>query len=266
MEENYRAEYEQLYRAHWWWRAREAILIGVLRRRRPKPGAAILDVGCGNALSFAALAEFGTVRGIEVDARLLDDSRPVRAHISTEPLGAPLYDDPRWRFDVITALDVLEHIDDDRHALASMAGMLNPGGLMVITVPAFELLWDRHDTLNHHRRRYTARGLKRSLAACGVDVIELRYLFPRCSFPSSWFDSGIPDERGKWHSTAFPVPGSIARSSASAFWRSGCSVVCRSHWARPCWPSRKKRTSAKPHCTVTRLEWLGRPGSASAPL
>ena len=177
MEENYRAEYEQLYRTHWWWRAREAILIGLLRRWRPKPGAAILDVGCGNALSFTALAEFGTVRGIEVDARLLDDSKPVRAQISTEPLGAPLYDDPRWRFDVITALDVLEHIDDDRHALASMAGMVNPGGLMVITVPAFELLWDRHDTLNHHRRRYTAGGLKHALAGCGVDVIELRYLF-----------------------------------------------------------------------------------------
>jgi SAM-dependent methyltransferase len=177
MDEAYRAEYEQLYRAHWWWRAREAILIGVLRRRQPRPGAAILDVGCGNALSFAALEEFGAVRGIEVDARLLDNSAPVRARISTEPLGSPVYDDPRWRFDVITALDVLEHIDDDRGALASMAGMLNPDGLMLITVPAFELLWDRHDEINHHRRRYTASGLKRCLLGCGVELLELRYLF-----------------------------------------------------------------------------------------
>ena len=83
-------------------------------------------------MEVAVTAE-GEVRGIEVDSRLLDDSRPARARISTEPLGSPLYDDPRWRFDVITALDVLEHIDDDRGALASMAGMLNPGGLMVIT-------------------------------------------------------------------------------------------------------------------------------------
>ncbi len=213
---------------------REAILIGVLRRRRPKPGAAILDVGCGNALSFAALAEFGTVRGIEVDARLLDDSAPVRAQITTEPLGAPLYDDPWWRFDVITALDVLEHIDDDRHALASMSAMLNPGGLMLITVPAFETLWDRHDEINHHRRRYTTGALKRSLAGCGVDVIELRYLFARCSFPSSWFDSGIPDEHEKWRSTPSPVPGSIARSSVFACWRNICSVVYRSRWVHPC--------------------------------
>jgi cyclopropane fatty-acyl-phospholipid synthase-like methyltransferase len=183
MDETYRAEYEQLYQAHWWWRAREAILLGVLRRLGPRPDSAILDVGCGNALSFRALAEFGTVRGIEVDAHLLDDSRPVRAQISTEPLGSAVYDDPHWRFDVITALDVLEHIDDDRSALASMAAMLKPGGLMIITVPAFQILWDQHDEINHHRRRYTVGELKRSLSGHGVDLVELRYLFPGLFLP-----------------------------------------------------------------------------------
>ena len=144
----------------------------------PKPGAAILDVGCGNALSFAALAEFGTVRGIEVDASLLDDTAPFRrADLDRAPGLSRYMMILAGGFDVITALDVLEHIDDDRHALASMSAMLDPGGLMVITVPAFEMLWDHHDEINHHRRRYTARRPEASLAGCGVDVIELRYLF-----------------------------------------------------------------------------------------
>ncbi len=183
MDATYRAEYERLYRSHWWWRARENILIRALRRRPAKPGAAILDVGCGNALSFAALGEFGTVRGIEVEPRLLDDSGPFRAQIWTEPLGSAVYDDPAWRFDVITALDVIEHIDDDRGAVASMAEMLKPGGLMVITVPALQLLWDHHDEINHHRRRYSAGGLKRVLTCRGIELLELRYLFPSLVIP-----------------------------------------------------------------------------------
>ncbi len=183
MDETYRGEYERLYRTHWWWRARESILLGVLRRLRPKPGAAVLDVGCGNALSFPALKEFGTVRGIEVDPSLLDARGPFRAQISTDPLESALYDDPRWRFDVITALDVVEHIDDDRAAVARMAAMLRRGGLMIITVPAFGLLWDYHDDLNFHRRRYTAGSLKRTLAGHGVELLELRYLFRALFIP-----------------------------------------------------------------------------------
>jgi 2-polyprenyl-3-methyl-5-hydroxy-6-metoxy-1,4-benzoquinol methylase len=183
MDESYRGEYERLYREHWWWRARETILVGVLRRLRPKPCSKILDVGCGNALSFPALADFGSVRGIEVDPKLLDDAGPFRAQISTDPLGSAAYDDPRWRFDVITALDVVEHIDDDRGAVARMAGMLERGGWMIITVPAFESLWDHHDEINLHCRRYTAEGLKRTLTGHGVEILELRYLFRSLFLP-----------------------------------------------------------------------------------
>jgi cyclopropane fatty-acyl-phospholipid synthase-like methyltransferase len=183
MDESYGAEYEQLYRAHWWWRAREAILVRVLRRLRPQPGSTILDVGCGNALSFPALAEFGTVRGIEVDVKLLDDTGPFREQISTDPLESAVYDDPRWRFDVITALDVVEHIDDDGAAVARMVGMLKCGGFMIITVPAFPLLWDHHDEINLHRRRYTAASVKRILGGQGVELLELRYLFRSLFIP-----------------------------------------------------------------------------------
>ena len=183
MDESYCAEYERLYRGHWWWRAREAILVRVLRRLHLKPGSAILDVGCGNALAFPALAEFGTVQGIEVDAKLLDASGPCRAKICTDALDSATYDDPLWRFDVITALDVVEHIEDDGAAVARMVGMLKPGGLVVITVPAFELLWDHHDEINLHYRRYTAPGLKRTLAGHGVELLELRYLFPSLFIP-----------------------------------------------------------------------------------
>jgi 2-polyprenyl-3-methyl-5-hydroxy-6-metoxy-1,4-benzoquinol methylase len=183
MEPSYGAQYARLYREHWWWRAREAVLLDLLRSLRPRPGSAILDVGCGDALSFPTLSEFGTVRGIEVDENLLDPSGPFRERISSRPLGDPAYDDPSWRFDLITALDVIEHIDDDRSAISSMAAMLRPGGLLVVTVPAFELLWDQHDEINDHRRRYTVTRLRRTLDVQGLGLLQVRYLFRALFIP-----------------------------------------------------------------------------------
>jgi SAM-dependent methyltransferase len=183
METSYGARYARLYREHWWWRAREAVLLDMLRAMRPRPGPAILDVGCGDAVSFQVLSEFGTVRGIEVDENLLDPSGPFRERISTSPLGDPIYDNPSWHFDLITALDVIEHIDDDRAAVSSLAAMLRPGGLLVVTVPAFELLWDHHDEINHHRRRYTARRLRSALAVEGLELLQVRYLFRALFIP-----------------------------------------------------------------------------------
>jgi SAM-dependent methyltransferase len=177
MESNYGAQYARLYHEHWWWRAREAVLLDLLRSLRPQPRSTILDVGCGDAVSFQALSEFGTVRGIEVDENLLDPSGPFRERISTCPLGDPVYDDPSWRFDLITALDVIEHIDDDRDAISAMAAMLRPGGLLVVTVPAFEVLWDEHDEINNHRRRYTATRLRWTLDGQGLRLLQVRYLF-----------------------------------------------------------------------------------------
>ena len=89
MESSYGAQYARLYREHWWWRAREAVLLDMLRSLRVQPHSAILDVGCGDAVSFAALSEFGTVRGIEVDEDLLDPSGPFRDRISTRRSAIP---------------------------------------------------------------------------------------------------------------------------------------------------------------------------------
>lgn len=183
MHSDYGALYARLYREHWWWRARESILLETIRGLRPRPGPAILDVGCGDAVSFPALAAFGDVRGIEVDEGLLDPDGPYRHRIATRPLGDPLYDDPAWQFDLITALDVLEHIEDDRAAVAAMVHMLRPGGRLVITVPAFELLWDHHDVINQHYRRYTAARLRRALDGQGLELLQMRYLFRGLFFP-----------------------------------------------------------------------------------
>lgn len=134
----------------------------------------MLDVGCGDGLFFPRLREFGTVRGIETDSSLVSSNNPDRLAISSKPLGDPDYAEAR--FDLITACDVIEHIKDDRTAVSQMAAMLNPGGFLVLTVPAFMSLWDEHDEVNQHFRRYDLSMLKHAIPE-SLTVLQMRFLF-----------------------------------------------------------------------------------------
>jgi 2-polyprenyl-3-methyl-5-hydroxy-6-metoxy-1,4-benzoquinol methylase len=73
----YGRRYHQLYEQHWWWRAREAAIVDVLRSVSPPDGwPRILDIGCGDGLFFSRLAEFGSVvEGIEPSSDLVTDDR-----------------------------------------------------------------------------------------------------------------------------------------------------------------------------------------------
>jgi SAM-dependent methyltransferase len=172
----YGARYQDLYRRHWWWRAREAAILLELERLRPPAGfGRILDVGCGNGLFFDRLSTLGDVEGVEPDAALLDPQGPWRRAIHAAP-----FDDtfrPGHRFGVILFLDVLEHLDDPAAALRQAIALLAPGGVIVCTVPAFQWLWTSHDELNHHRRRYNRPAFRRLAEQAGLTITRERYLF-----------------------------------------------------------------------------------------
>lgn len=180
MEAEYGQIYEELYRRHWWFRVRERILVDVIHGQDLPQAAEILDVGCGNGLFFGKLGLFGSVSGIEVDGSLIPSHSPYRDRIFDKPLGDPQYSS--LRFDLITALDVIEHIEDDHRAVDDMLAMLRPGGKLVITVPASMKLWDRHDEINRHYRRYTDDTLRALLAGKGK-LLELRHLFHALFLP-----------------------------------------------------------------------------------
>jgi len=184
MDKDYGQIYEELYRHHWWFRVREEILLQVIDGLNITKPAEILDVGCGNGLFFGQLERFGNVRGIEVDDSLITANSPNRNRIFNRPLGDPQY--AMLQFDLITALDVIEHIEDDYKAVSDMLGMLRPGGKLLLTVPASMMLWDRHDEINRHYRRYTRESLRKLLAGRGR-VIALQYLFHALFLPKLAF-------------------------------------------------------------------------------
>jgi SAM-dependent methyltransferase len=168
---------------HWWYVARRRILADLIRREvRPPARARILEIGCGTGHNLGMLGEFGSVDGLEVD----DAAREIAARRLGKPVAAAplpeLKGIRRGTYDLIAALDVIEHIDDDQAALAAIAGRLKPGGKLLITVPAHQWMWSAHDTANHHKRRYSKTTLKALIEGSPLKLDKLGYfnslLFP----------------------------------------------------------------------------------------
>jgi len=78
--------------------------------------------------------------------------------------------------DIVTALDVIEHVEDDARAVREMTRILKPGGVMVITVPAFQVLWSDWDVILHHFRRYRREPLRALLTGAGLEVQRCDYI------------------------------------------------------------------------------------------
>jgi SAM-dependent methyltransferase len=168
---------------HWWYRARRDILADLIRRRIALPrDARILEIGCGTGHNLKMLARFGRVDGIEIDeaARAIASSR-----LGQQVIDSPLPELPGIEdraYDMVAILDVLEHVEQDREALASIARKLRPGGTLLITVPAFPWMWSAHDEVNHHKRRYTRGTLRQVIADAGLKL-EMMSWFNSLLFP-----------------------------------------------------------------------------------
>lgn len=185
MNDDYAQLYGDLQGWHWWFRGRQRVLEAVLRHELNGGGRGrrILSVGCGPATGLKWLVPFagagGTVVGLDlahVHARELPEQVGFVVGSLTE---APFAD---GAFDVVLALDVLEHLEDDARGLSEAARLVRPGGLLLITVPALPSLWGGQDVVSHHLRRYTKGTLARLFRRVGLEGFRVQYfntlLFP----------------------------------------------------------------------------------------
>lgn len=176
MDPSYARRYRDLATRHWWWRARnDSVREVAARLLGARRDAAILDIGCGDGVLFPFFSQFGAVEGIEPDSGVVSEESPWRRQIQIRPFDESF--SPGRRFDLIVMLDVLEHLDDPHRALGQVHDLLEDGGRLLLTVPAFQALWTHHDRLNRHLRRYTKRGLSSAAAAAGLQVQESWYAF-----------------------------------------------------------------------------------------
>jgi SAM-dependent methyltransferase len=151
---------------HWWYRGRRRVLAVELARLQLPPAARILDAGCGSGRTLDDLARRGTVSGADASEAAVQLAR-ARGHEDVRLAPVERLPWPEDTFDLVTCLDVVEHTDDDRRALRELRRVTRAGGRLLVTVPAYPLLWSSHDVANEHRRRYVRRTLRAAAEEAG---------------------------------------------------------------------------------------------------
>lgn len=169
---------------HWWYVARRKIIFDwVLQLLSCYSTPRILDIGCGTGFNIQYLQTHGyeQVTGLDFSPEALSfcRSRHLNSLSCSDGTRPPFSDNS---FEVILALDLIEHLADDIQALQELARLLKPGGALVIFTPAFNFLWGLQDEVSHHYRRYTAGELRQKLEDVGLNICKLTYantfLFP----------------------------------------------------------------------------------------
>lgn len=174
--------YDSTYRVedtHWWFAGRRAVVFDELRRRlaaAPDSGdrPRVLDLGCGTGRNLVELQRLGEAFGLDIEAKALEycRRRGMRSVAQARAEDLPFRDES---FDVVTALDLLEHLDDDVAGAREIYRVLRPGGTFLAFVPAYRWLWGPQDEVSHHRRRYTPRRLASAVRRAGLRIRRLTH-------------------------------------------------------------------------------------------
>jgi len=167
----------QIEGSHWWFTGRRRILASFLEKicqNLKTTSPRILDVGCGTGANLELLSQYGSAEGVDVSTDALAFCRD-RGLENVRQGEAERLPYPEDSFDLVTALDVVEHLDDDVAGLKEIRRVLRPGGSALLFVPAFMFLWGVQDDVSNHRRRYTLKELKRSVAAAGLEIERTTY-------------------------------------------------------------------------------------------
>ena len=164
--------------SHWWYVGRRAILESFMTEIVGNPKSKIqnpkiLDVGCGTGGNLEMLAKFGAAEGVDVSDDALEFCRQKGLKVQKGLAEKMPFADEN--FDVVTALDVIEHLDDDVAGLREMFRVLKKGGKTLIFVPAFMFLWGVQDDVSNHRIRYTKKQIVKRLEKAGFTIERATY-------------------------------------------------------------------------------------------
>ncbi|AHB40332.1 TPA: class I SAM-dependent methyltransferase [candidate division WWE3 bacterium] len=162
----------------YWWHIGKRHLVKALVERHfgDKRNLSILDVGCGTGALARALTEFGAVTGFDVSSDAI-------AFCKSKGLGNVFVQDVSKleekqyarKFNLILALDVLEHVQDDVLVMQKIRKMLTDDGLFFVNVPAHKFLWSEHDEALEHKRRYHRVELTKKLSDAGFEIVSNSY-------------------------------------------------------------------------------------------
>lgn len=181
MDISFYEQFSNIQDKHWWFSSKRMIVSDLLSKKGFN-NQEILDVGCGAGLMLKELVKFGHVRGMDGSEEAIRFSGKVfqgEIKLGLLPDSIPFSSD---QFTLVTALDVIEHVEEDVAALIAINNVMKKDGSLLITVPAYQFLWSKHDDLNEHKRRYTKCELEKKLKLAGFHLEKISYyntlLFP----------------------------------------------------------------------------------------
>lgn len=167
----------EIEETHWWFKARRRLVRRFAEEQRARLGRPlrILDVACATAMSFRFLGDLGTIRGLDISKETIHfaKQRGIDRIVRGDAQKMPFRDEA---FDLVLALDAFEHFPDDVASMKEVSRVLDRGGALVCTVPAYMALWSPHDDAFHHLRRYTRGEL--------MSKLKTNLAIERCSYYS----------------------------------------------------------------------------------
>jgi SAM-dependent methyltransferase len=160
---------------HWWFVVRRKLLKSILSSLSVQKNSLTLDIGCGAGSNLRALMSAG-LDPIGLDRSIYALSL-IRSKEKFPLLAGDLNELPIKAKSVglIIAMDILEHLHDDTNGIIESYRVLNNGGILIVTVPAFRFLWGIQDIVTKHKRRYSRREITNKLRAAGFDVLRSSY-------------------------------------------------------------------------------------------
>ncbi len=165
-------KYKAFGRDNWFNRHRFEIVSNYLTS---PPEQTLLDFGCGNGLFFKYLQQHNQHL---LSSLSLSGYDPYFANTASQEDGVNFYssiDNMPTQFDFITALDVIEHTENDKKTLRQIHALLAPDSTLLLTVPAYQCLYSLHDAAIGHYRRYTKKSLSHILSKAGFSVVYSSY-------------------------------------------------------------------------------------------
>ena len=173
-------EYERNYsleQRYWWFVGVRAMVRSLLSLTGGNGSLGkVLDLGCGTG------ALLDQLRGCSAELWGLDVSQEglkfcaIRGHKKLVLADATRVPFRQNYFDVITAIGLIEHLDDDQSFLYEVKRILKPNGVLILLTSSFPYLWSMHDTANEHKRRYYLRELNRQINDIGFQTIRFSHL------------------------------------------------------------------------------------------
>ncbi|HQG31976.1 MAG TPA: class I SAM-dependent methyltransferase [Deltaproteobacteria bacterium] len=164
LHDSFKPEYfPLLYRLEagsFWFQHRTRLILGAIAHCSPAPKN-VLEIGCGTGFALAEIRKTypdATLSGSDLFTESLHFASmrvPTASFYQMDAYRMPFNEE----FDLILALDILEHIDNDSRVLSEIFRSLSPGGRVIVTVPQHRWLWSIQDVKAFHRRRYTRREL-----------------------------------------------------------------------------------------------------------